>query len=123
MVDFYQRSGTDIITAHELHDINSLRRTGVMQIDSNGRVIDFEEKPEQPKSKLAVPPFYIYRQSTLPLIKQYLEEGNNPDAPGNFVPWLIRHKTVYAYKFDGKRYDIGTLESYHKAKELFGKQE
>lgn len=123
MVHFYQRSGTDIVTAHEIQDANSLRRTGVLQIDSHGKVIDFEEKPEEPKSNLACPPFYIYKQSTIPLIKRYLKEGNNPDAPGNFVPWLIRHKVVHAYKFEGERYDIGTLESYHKARELFANQE
>ncbi|MGG4146713.1 nucleotidyltransferase family protein [Paenibacillus algorifonticola] len=121
MVRFYQRASTDTIAAHEIEDIDFLRRTGVIQIDAKGRVIDFEEKPSQPKSKLACPPFYIYQQSTLPLIKQYLAEGNNPDAPGNFVPWLIRHKEVHAYKFEGKRFDIGTLESYQEARELFAR--
>ncbi|GAE95397.1 glucose-1-phosphate thymidylyltransferase [Gracilibacillus boraciitolerans JCM 21714] len=82
-------------------------------------VTSFEEKPEAPKSNLAVPPFYIYQKETLPLVKQYLQEGNNPDAPGYFIPWLIQHKQVYAYKFTGFRYDIGTIESYQKVQNLF----
>ncbi|ANY70015.1 hypothetical protein BBD42_28570 [Paenibacillus sp. BIHB 4019] len=122
MVHFYQSSGTDTIAAHEMDDIDFLRRTGVIQTDGNGKVIAFEEKPEQPKSNLACPPFYIYGQSTLPLIKQYLAEGSNADAPGHFVPWLIRHKEVHAYKFEGKRFDIGTLESYQEARALFARQ-
>ena len=53
------------------------------------------------------------------LIKKYLEEGNDPDAPGNFIPWLIERKDVYAYKFEGERYDIGTIESYRKIQEKY----
>ncbi len=113
--NYYKDINYDCITTHELSDINDLRRTGVIEIDENNKVISFEEKPINPKSNLAVPPFYIYKSSTLPLIKKYLDEGNNPDAPGNFVPWLINHKDVYAYKFSGNRYDIGTLESYELA--------
>ncbi|AIF53691.1 nucleotidyl transferase [Pelosinus sp. UFO1] len=49
------------------------------------------------------------------MIRKYLDEGNNPDALGNFIPWLITYKDVYAYQFEGRRYDIGTLESYQQA--------
>ena len=119
-VSFANAVNGDCITAHELTDIAALKRTGVIEVDSSNKVISFEEKPPQPKSNLAVPPFYIYRQETLPLIKQYLDQGNNPDAPGNFIPWLIQHKDVYAFKFKGKRYDIGNLESYEEACRIFG---
>lgn len=55
----------------------------------------------------------------MPLIRQYLVAGNNPDAPGNFIPWLIGRKEVYAYRFPGQRYDIGTLENYRQAVDRF----
>lgn len=117
-VAFFEKVAADCITAHELSDIDSLKRTGVIELDRRQRVENFEEKPQYPKSNLAVPPFYLYKRETLPLIKKYLEEGNNADAPGNFIPWLIKHKEVYAYQFEGKRYDIGTLESYQRACEI-----
>ena len=110
----------DCITVHEINDIERLKRTGVIEIDENNKVISFEEKPEKPKSNLAVPPFYKYKKETLPLIKKYLDEGNDPDAPGNLIPWLIERKDVFAYKFEGERYDIGTVESYRKVQETFG---
>ena len=75
----------------------------------------FEEKPKQPKSDLGVPPFYLYKRDTLPLIDKYLKDGNNPDAPGHFIPWLIGKNDVYAYVFDAVRIDIGTPESYYDA--------
>ena len=55
------------------------------------------------------------------LAKQYIEEGNKPDAPGNFVVWLYTRKPVYAYKFAEECYDIGTPESYKTVCELFEK--
>ena len=79
------------------------------------------EKPAEPRSTLAVPPVYAYKRETLPLFREYLAGGNNPDAPGNFIPWLITKKDVYAYQFSGYRYDIGTVESYHKVNNLFNK--
>lgn len=118
-VEFYKEVGADCITTHEINDVKRIKRTGVIEVDDRMRVVSFEEKPQEPKSNLAVPPFYIYRQKTIPLIKNYIEEGNNPDAPGNFIPWLIGKRDVYAYKFNGMRYDIGTLESYRKVQELF----
>ncbi|MFA9559299.1 nucleotidyltransferase family protein [Evansella sp. AB-rgal1] len=118
-VSFYMEMGADSITTHEINEIEEIKRTGVIEVDEDGKVVSFEEKPQHPKSNLAVPPFYIYQKETLPLIKQYIQEGNNPDAPGNFVPWLIQHKNVYAYKFEGQRYDIGTVESYERVQTLF----
>ena len=118
-IDFFLSINADCITVNKLDDIEALRRTGVVVLVQNRKVMSFDEKPEEPKSNLSVPPFYIYRAETLPLIKQYLEEGNNPDAPGNLIPWLINYRDIYAYEFQGKRYDVGTIESYEEIKKLF----
>lgn len=118
-VAFFKKVKSDCITVHELNDPAELQHMGVVEVDRNHQVISFEEKPEVPKTHLAGPPFYIYQQETLPLIKQYLTEGNNPDAPGHLIPWLIKHKSVFAYRFEGLRHDIGTIESYLKVQELY----
>lgn len=118
-ISFYMSVQCDCITTHELADFKDLKRTGVIEVNSDFSVKSFEEKPMHPKSSLAVPPFYIFKKETILLIKQYLSEGNNVDAPGNFIPWLIGRKPVFAYKFEGMRYDIGTHESYAEANEVF----
>ncbi|WP_235183000.1 sugar phosphate nucleotidyltransferase [Gracilibacillus boraciitolerans] len=118
-VDFYMEVQADSITTHELNDPEEMKQTGIIEVNQAGVVTSFEEKPEAPKSNLAVPPFYLYQKETLALFNQYLQEGNNPDAPGNFIPWLIERKQVYAYKFTGFRYDIGTIESYQKVQNIF----
>lgn len=117
-VDVYREKSADMICAHTIENKQELHSMGVVELDGDGRVTSFEEKPENPKSDLGVPPFYLYRKETLPLIEKYLREGNNPDAPGHFVPWLITQKDVYAYVFDATRIDIGTPESYYEAVEL-----
>lgn len=120
-VDFFLHVQHDCITVHELQDEEALKKTGVVEIDERGKVLSFEEKPTHPRSNLAAPPFYLYRAETLDAIRTYLEEGGNPDAPGNLIPWLIRQKDVYAYRFEGQRYDIGTPESYQYVQQLFSK--
>lgn len=118
-VTFFEKVDADCITVHELDDVEEMKQTGIVVIDEDKQVRSFIEKPEEPASNLAAPPFYLYKKKTLPLVNQYLIEGNNPDAPGNFIPWLIQHKSVFAYQFEGKRYDIGTIESYERAQKLF----
>lgn len=110
----------DMIAVHELNVLRELQRTGVAEVDGDGFVVSFEEKPSEPKSNLAVPPFYVYRRETLPLIKRFLDEGNVGDAPGHFVPYLVANRRVKAFKFTGRRYDIGTIESYEEVKRVFG---
>ncbi len=106
--EFYQ----DMILAQEIDEIEDLKRFAVAEIDEDDLVIDLEEKPEEPKSDLAVYATYFYRRDTLPLIKTYLDQGGNPDSPGNFPAWLYKRKPLRLYKFTGKCFDIGTPESY-----------
>ena len=61
----------------------------------------------------------MLKANTISLIQQYLKDGHNPDVPGNFIPYLIEHKNTYAYVFEGKRYDIGTLKSYENVQKIF----
>lgn len=119
LFELYDSCGSDVISAHYVESLETLRSMGVLSLDDNGRVTEFEEKPQNPKSHYGVPPFYIYRKSTLELIKRYLDEGNNSDAPGYFIPWLIGHSDVYAYKFDEDITDIGIPSAYYEACEYY----
>lgn len=117
---YFRAAGADCITCHQLPSLADLRRTGVVELSAEGRVLSFEEKPAEPKSTWAVPPFYLYRRDALPLIGEYLAEGGNPDAPGNLIPWLAARRPVFAFAFEGRRYDIGTMASYEEAQRIFG---
>ena len=115
--DFYQdflHHGCDLLLAHEEKTVEECTRYAVALLDAQGRVLDLEEKPSQPKSKTAVYAAYIYRRDTLPLLKRYLAEGNSPDAPGHFPSWLYRQQEVRAFVFEGECVDIGTLDTYNE---------
>ncbi|CZR09091.1 glucose-1-phosphate thymidylyltransferase [Trichococcus flocculiformis] len=121
--NYFQEVGTDCITAYHEQNEAQLKRAGVIELDNHQNVLSFEEKPEQPRSTYCVPAFYLYKKETLPYFHKYLEDGNNPDAPGHFVPYLIKQKEVHAYLFKGRRYDIGTVESYQAVQDIFEKAE
>lgn len=114
-VSMYREIDKDMICAHVIENKEDLHSMGVIELEADGKVKSFEEKPQNPKTDLGVPPFYLYKKETISLIDKYLKEGNNPDAPGHFVPWLIEQNDVYAYVFDAVRIDIGTPESYYDA--------
>ena len=96
-----------------------IKQLGVVLLDDNEKIIDFEEKPAEPKSNKAAFATYIYKKSTVPMFKQYLEEGNKPDAPGNFLAWLYKRNDVYAYVMNGECYDIGTHKALEEVREIF----
>lgn len=118
----YHAHGQDMILGQPLSEDEDPKRFAIAVMDENGTLIDLEEKPAEPKSDIAIYASYFYRQDTLPLIQNYLDEGNNPDSPGNFPVWLYKRKPVQVYLFDGDCYDIGTHESYARVQEIFAGQ-
>ncbi len=122
LADFYKEyksKNCDMILTKEIDDVEELRRMANVTLNSDGKVIMMEEKPQNPKSNIAAFASYIYRKDTVKMIKQYLDEGNNPDAPGFFPSWLYKIKGVYAYTFTGECYDIGTPKAYQEVNEIF----
>ncbi len=117
----YKNTGTDMILVKELDSIDDLRRMANVETDARGKVTAMAEKPREPKTNLAAFASYIYKKETVPLIREYLDAGNNPDAPGFFPSWLFKVKPVHAYKFEGECYDIGTPQSYKEVNEIFEK--
>ncbi len=120
---YFREVNADCILVKEMdREVDLVRMANVMT-DSDGKVTFMVEKPSKPVSRLAAFACYIYKKDTIPLFKQYLQEGNNPDAPGFFPSWLYSKKPVYAYAFEGECYDIGTHESYKEVCEIFSKNE
>jgi len=119
-VNAYKSKPVPYICVRRIDDPEDLKRRGIAQLDENNCIIDFAEKPEQPKSEWAVPPFYIYPASVVPHIKEYLDNGGTADAPGHFLVYLHKQENVYAYKIEGAIFDIGNHESLAEARREFG---
>lgn len=119
-VDFAKGKGTSCIMCHEQPSIERLQRTGVVVLDEDFRVLDMEEKPREPKSHWAVPPFYIYMKKDLPLVRHSVENGCGKDAPGNLAHYMVDNTVMHAWPMSAGRFDIGSLDSYEEAKKIFG---
>ncbi len=104
-----QRDGS-CIAVLDVGDPELAKKYGIVEVDENDRVIGFVEKPEDPPTTLCATATYFYDREHVRLISTYLEEGNPPDQPGNFVAWLHKRAPVYAYRFQGEWFDIGDRE-------------
>jgi glucose-1-phosphate thymidylyltransferase len=113
-VDFFEGKGSSCLAAYDVGSRELAKAYGLVELDGD-RVVDFQEKPEDPNSTLVSIACYAFTEETLPLLERYLEDGNNPDEPGWFLQWLQSRKPVYAYIFEEAWFDIGTPESYLEA--------
>ena len=118
-VESFYKNNKSWICVRRVDDIDDIKQRGVVLADKEDKVIDFEEKPDHPKSNLAGVPFYIYPKDVMHRIKEYLDKGENPDRPGDFVAWLYKKEPVYAYNIEGKVMDIGNPESLERARKVF----
>ncbi|MEI3219746.1 MAG: glucose-1-phosphate adenylyltransferase [Lachnoclostridium sp.] len=93
-------------------------RFGIMNTDENGRIVEFEEKPANPKSNLASMGIYIFDWKLLR--KMLIADMKNPDSSHDFgkdiIPTLLNDgRNLLAYKFKGYWKDVGTIDSLWEA--------
>jgi glucose-1-phosphate thymidylyltransferase len=111
LIEFRRAKGAaSALAVHDVGDRELAKKYGIVAVDDDDRIVDFVEKPADPPSTLAATATYLYSREHLALVARYLEEGNNPDQPGNFVAWLQQRAPVYAYRFGGGWYDVGDLD-------------
>ncbi|GGL63217.1 sugar phosphate nucleotidyltransferase [Halocalculus aciditolerans] len=110
-LDFFQEKDAPSLAAYDVGSKERAKSYGLVDLDGD-EVVDFQEKPDDPKSTLVSIACYAYPADTLPLLSEYLEAGENPDEPGWFVQWLQQRQSVHAFTFEGAWFDIGTPESY-----------
>ncbi len=119
-VDFAREKQTSCIMCHHQPSVEKLQRTGVIVVDDNWKVLNMEEKPQQPRSNWAVPPFYIYLRKDLNLVRNSVANGCGKDAPGNLAHYMVDNTTMHAWQMSAGRFDIGSLDTYYEACEKFG---
>jgi glucose-1-phosphate thymidylyltransferase len=110
-LDYFESTGEPVLAAYDVGSTDRARAYGVLDVEDD-RVVAFEEKPAEPQSTLVSIACYGLTAETLPLLEEYLSDGNNPDEPGWFIQWLQARQAVYAYTFEDAWFDIGTAESY-----------
>ena len=113
-LDTFEAREAPTLAAYDVGSLEKATSYGLIDLD-DGRVVDFQEKPDEPKSTLVSIACYAFPRSVLSLFETYLEGGYNPDEPGWFIQWLQARTPTYAYTFDGAWFDIGTPDGYLEA--------
>jgi glucose-1-phosphate thymidylyltransferase len=121
-IDYAKSKGTSCVMCHEENDLAKQQKTAIITFNGDGLIDSYEEKPMSPKGNHAVPPFYYYLKEDLDKIPQALGAGCSADAPGSFAAWISKNTKVHAWVMNGKRYDIGDVESYEYVKRCFLKE-
>lgn len=113
MLDYHKEKNADITLATIPVPIEEASRFGVAITDQDGRILEFEEKPEKPRSNLASMGIYIF---SWPILKEALitlSEQKGCDFGKHIIPYCHqRGDRVFAYEYNGYWKDVGTLGSY-----------
>ncbi|MFS8532828.1 glucose-1-phosphate adenylyltransferase [Sphaerobacter thermophilus] len=116
MVAQHRRLDADVTVAVQPVPWEDASRFGLMTTDDEGRIIDFVEKPEQPRSNLASMGIYVFKRDVLlDLFRSPTYAEEMTDFGHHFIPYLIHHGRAYAYRFEGYWQDVGTIQSYWEA--------
>ena len=109
----------DVVAVKETRKRNELKAGGVVKLTNGSRVIEFEEKPEKPASRLLALPLYRVSRQTVPQLKKYMADGNDRDNLGSFFAWSYRRRPLHAFMVDGERHHVTDLASYKRIASLF----
>jgi glucose-1-phosphate adenylyltransferase len=118
MLDYHIEKDADVSISVIEVPIKEASRFGIMNTNEDMDIIEFEEKPQFPKSNLASMGIYIFKWSVL---KEFLEmDDRNPESSNDFgkdvIPLLLEEKKkVVAYPFKGYWKDVGTVKSLWEA--------
>ena len=121
--EFARQKNAPALGVYDVGDLEAIRRYNEIELDGEGRLTYFEEKPEHPRSTLTGIALYFYPRESLWRVREYLEAGNNPDQPGRLVEWLYPREPVYAWLVPGRWYDIGSAETLAEADHAFSSGE
>ncbi|MEO6739032.1 MAG: nucleotidyltransferase family protein [Chthoniobacteraceae bacterium] len=114
-----REKNTPVLGVYDVKSIDEAKKYGVVAVDAQDVIAEFIEKPAHPPSTLIGIALYYYPKHVVPLIRQYLAEGNNPDQPGRFVQWLYPRTPVHTWSVPGTWFDVGSKENLEEANRVF----
>jgi glucose-1-phosphate adenylyltransferase len=116
MIQFHREAEADVTVAVQEVPWADASRFGLMATAPDRRVIEFQEKPAEPRSNLASMGIYVFRKEAL--IKALRGENTDRsmvDFGKDVIPYMIARGGVFAYPFEGYWQDVGTIQSYWEA--------
>ena len=116
MLDYHKANNADITIAAMPVPIEEASRFGVVVTNDENRIIEFEEKPANPKSNLASMGIYIFSWKVLKEALLKMSDQSNCDFGKHIIPYChAKNDRIFAYEYNGYWKDVGTLGSYWEA--------
>jgi glucose-1-phosphate thymidylyltransferase len=117
--EFCLNKNAPVLGVYDVGRLEDTKKYSEVHTDMEGQITSFEEKPERPNTTVIGIALYYYPKDLLTTIKQYVEDGHNPDQPGRLVQWLYPRMPVYTWSLPGLWYDIGSKETLEEANRIF----
>lgn len=113
--------GNSLVAVYEIKDKEKAKKFGVVEI-KNGEIVDFEEKPNEPKSSVVSTLCYILSKETLSILEEFSK--TDKDNAGDFIAHLVKETPfkIEPFIFSGFWFDIGSFEAYLEANEKIQKE-
>ena len=116
MLEYHKQNNADATIAVIEVPMKEASRFGIMNTDETGHIVEFEEKPEHPKSNLASMGIYIFNWEVLKEALETLSEQPGCDFGMHVIPYCHqRGDKIMAYNYQGYWKDVGTLSAYWEA--------
>jgi len=119
-LDYFKEKRSSVLAFHDLKDKEKVaNKFGVGILDEEMSVIDFEEKPAEPRSTLAATCCYIFSKSDVEKVFDYMGASEKWDNPGDFARWLTKRSKLHGFVFDEHWFDIGSFEGLEEANKFY----
>lgn len=116
MLEFHKRKNADVTIASMSVSWEEAHRFGILITQEDDRIVEFEEKPKEPRSNVASMGIYIFKWRQLKEAMLALKDTKNLDFGKHVIPYMHHHHAkIYSYGFHGYWKDVGTLDSYWQA--------
>ena len=117
LIEWHRTRGADVTVPVYDVPLAEASRYGLLEMDDEQRVIDFQEKPPEPRSTCASTGIYVFNKDVL--VERLQADADDPDSTHDFgrniLPKMIGRYNVYGYKLDGYWRDVGTVDAYWQA--------
>jgi glucose-1-phosphate thymidylyltransferase len=117
-VDYFKVKGKSVTAFCNFDDKSMIRGRFGVGILQESKVINFEEKPLEPKSTLVATACYVFTKDDLGLVEKAVERGK-ADHPGDLIKFLVKFSEMHGFVFDEHWFDVGSFEQLKQAEEFY----
>ncbi len=121
-IGYFKKKKSSVVAFYDLKDLEKVRGRYGVGILKDSRVVDFEEKPLDPRSSLASTACYVFKNSDLQKVEAYIKQKRKVDHPGDLIKHLAQVSEVHGFVFSEHWFDIGSFESLKEAEAAYSKK-